>query len=153
MTGLRLHCATTRRWQFAVGYHSDKPGADHVDAAVAVGRIRERKGDCPGDGEVPSGFQLATGPAVANVPGPGQIRFSEFSIGYFWNIVAGDRQKGVYYAHHGGVPRSQCYIYIMPKYDLGIFVITNQSGDQTARAIADGDRWLVEKIAARCCRW
>ena len=74
---------------------------------------------------------------------------SGFSIGYFWNIVSGDRLKGLYYAHHGGVPRSQCYIYIMPKYDLGIFVITNQSGDQTAHAMEAAIDTLVERIAAR----
>ena len=74
---------------------------------------------------------------------------SGFSIGYFWNIVSGDRLKGLYYAHHGGVPRSQCYIYIMPKYDLGIFVITNQSGDQTAHAMEAAIDALVERIATR----
>ena len=74
---------------------------------------------------------------------------SGFSIGYFWNIVSGDRLKGLYYAHHGGVPRSQCYIYIMPKYDLGIFVITNQSSDQTAHAMEAAIDVLVERIATR----
>lgn len=57
--------------------------------------------------------------------------------------------KGTYYAHHGGVPRSQCYVYIMPKYGLGIFVITNQSGDQTAHAKEVAIDTLVERIAAR----
>ncbi|MNS83352.1 hypothetical protein D3C72_1171370 [compost metagenome] len=47
------------------------------------------------------------------------------------------------------MPRSQCYIYIVPKYDLGIFVITNQSGDQTARAMQTAIDTLVEKIAER----
>ena len=50
---------------------------------------------------------------------------------------------------HGGVPRSQCYIYIMPKYDLGIFVITNQSGDKTAHAMEAAINTLVERIVAR----
>ena len=94
-------------------------------------------------------FQLANGPIVEE----SQRRLvnfdQEFSIGYFWNIVRGDRLKGTYYAHHGGVPRSQCYIYIIPKYDLGIFVITNQSGDQTARAMETAIDTLVERIAAR----
>jgi len=94
-------------------------------------------------------FQLAGGPVVTESH-RSLVEFdSEFSIGYFWNIVGGDRLKGVYYAHHGGVPRSQCYVYIVPKYDLGIFVITNQSGDQTARAMEAAIDTLVEKIAAR----
>lgn len=57
--------------------------------------------------------------------------------------------KGVSYAHHGGVPRSQCYIYIVPRYDLGIFVITHQSGDDTVRAMEAAIDTLVERIAAR----
>ena len=94
-------------------------------------------------------FQLANGPVVTESHRP-LVKFdSDFSIGYFWNIVSGDRQKGRYYAHHGGVPRSQCYIYIIPKYDLGIFVITNQSGDRTANAMEAAADSLVEKVAAR----
>ena len=94
-------------------------------------------------------FQLANGPVVKEAHRPLLTFDSEFSIGYFWNIVSGDQLKGVYHAHHGGVPRSQCYIYIVPKYDLGIFVITNQSGDQTARAMEAAIDTLVERIAAR----
>jgi CubicO group peptidase (beta-lactamase class C family) len=94
-------------------------------------------------------FQLAAGPVVAESH-RALVRFDpEFSVGYFWNIVSGDAIKGVYYAHHGGVPRSQCYIYIVPKYDLGIFVITNQSGDDTAHAMEAAIDTLVERIGAR----
>lgn len=94
-------------------------------------------------------FQLANGPVVQESHRTLARFDDEFSIGYFWNIVAGDHQKGVYYAHHGGVPRSQCYIYIMPEHDLGIFVITNQSGDRTARAMEAAIDTLVGRIAAR----
>lgn len=94
-------------------------------------------------------FQLAGGPVVTESHRTLVEFDSEFSIGYFWNIVGGDHLKGTYYAHHGGVPRSQCYIYIMPKYDLGIFVITNQSGDKTAHAMEAAINTLVERIVAR----
>ena len=94
-------------------------------------------------------FQLADGPVVKESHRILVTFDPEFSIGYFWNIVGGDPTKGVYYAHHGGVPRSQCYIYIIPKYDLGIFVITNQSGNQTARHMEAAIDTLVESIAAR----
>ena len=94
-------------------------------------------------------FELANGPVVTESHRTLVTFDPEFSIGYFWNIVSGDAVKGVYYAHHGGVPRSQCYIYIIPKYDLGIFVITNQSGDQTARHMETAITTLVERIAAR----
>jgi len=94
-------------------------------------------------------FQLSGG-SVVTESRRALVEFDPgFSIGYFWNIVSGDRLKGTYFAHHGGVPRSQCYVYILPKYDLGIFVITNQSGDQTARAMEAAITTLVERIAAR----
>ncbi len=37
----------------------------------------------------------------------------------------------------------------MPEHDLGIFVITNQSGDRTARAMEAAIDTLVGRIAAR----
>ncbi|WP_208296842.1 hypothetical protein [Massilia sp. CCM 8734] len=42
---------------------------------------------------------------------------------------------GTHYVHHGGVPRAQSYAYVVPKYQLGVFIITNQSGDATAGAM------------------
>ncbi|MDA6072461.1 hypothetical protein NJT12_22815 [Flavobacterium sp. AC] len=71
---------------------------------------------------------------------------NEFSIGYFWNIATDDKKLGTFYIHHGGVPRSQCYIYIVPKYDLGAFIITNQSGTDTAKVMEDALNEIFEKI-------
>lgn len=72
---------------------------------------------------------------------------NEFSIGYFWNIATDDKKLGTFFLHHGGVPRSQCYIYIIPKYDLGAFIITNQSGTGTAKVMEDALNEIFEKIA------
>ncbi|WP_230109474.1 serine hydrolase domain-containing protein [Stenotrophomonas lactitubi] len=147
-TGLRLTLSDDEAPRLAVGYHSDNPVPTTPMPQLPWGASGNVKATAPEMVKYLR-FQLANGPVVEESHRP-LVKFdSEFSIGYFWNIVAGDQLKGVYYAHHGGVPRSQCYIYIMPKYDLGIFVITNQSGDQTARAMETAIDTLVAKIAAR----
>jgi CubicO group peptidase (beta-lactamase class C family) len=148
MTGPRLTLSDDEAPRLAVGYHSDNPVPTTPMPQLPWGASGNVKSTVPEMVKYLR-FQLANGPVVEESHRP-LVKFdSEFSIGYFWNIVAGDQLKGVYYAHHGGVPRSQCYIYIMPKYDLGIFVITNQSGDQTARAMETAIDTLVAKIAAR----
>jgi CubicO group peptidase (beta-lactamase class C family) len=79
-------------------------------------------------------LQLDSNPAVLESHKP-LVRFQDdFSIGYFWNI-GHNSQLGTHYVHHGGVPRAQSYAYIVPKYQLGVFIITNQSGDATADAM------------------
>ncbi len=148
VTGVRLKLSDDEAPRLAVGYHSDNPAPTTPMPQLPWGASGNVKATVPEMVKYLR-FQLANGPVVKESHRP-LVKFDpEFSIGHFWNIVAGDQLKGVYYAHHGGVPRSQCYIYIMPKYDLGIFVITNQSGDQTARALETAIDTLVDKIAAR----
>ncbi len=144
--GIRLGSAEKDR--LAIGYHSDNPVPTSPMPQLPWGASGNVKATVP-DMVKYLQFQLANGPVVQESHRTLARFDDEFSIGYFWNIVAGDRQKGVYYAHHGGVPRSQCYIYIMPEHDLGIFVITNQSGDRTARAMEAAIDTLVGRIAAR----
>ncbi len=148
MEDLRIRLNDTQATRLAVGYHSDNPVPTTPMPQLPWGASGNVKTTVPEMIKYLR-FQLAGGPVVTESHRP-LVKFdSEFSIGYFWNIVGGDRLKGQYYAHHGGVPRSQCYVYIIPKYDLGIFVITNQSGDQTAHAMEAAINTLVERIAAR----
>ncbi len=64
------------------------------------------------------------------------VPFTEtIGLAYFWRVDASDEQLGTYYFHHGGVPRAQCFVFVVPKYDLGIFLITNQSGKETAKKL------------------
>lgn len=148
MTGVRIRLSDAEATRLAVGYHSDNPVPTTPMPQLPWGASGNVKATTPEMVKYLK-FQLAGGPVVTESH-RALVKFDpEFSIGYFWNIVGGDRLKGVYYAHHGGVPRSQCYIHIIPKYDLGIFVITNQSGDQTARAMETAIDTLVERIAAR----
>ncbi|HDS1139491.1 TPA: beta-lactamase family protein [Stenotrophomonas maltophilia] len=151
MAGIRISLGDAEASSMAVGYHSDNPLPTSPMPLLPWGASGNVKATVP-DMVRYLQFQLANGPVVKESH-RALARFDDaFSIGYFWNIVSGDRLKGAYYAHHGGVPRSQCYIYIMPKHDLGIFVITNQSGDQTARAMETAVDTLVERIAAREAR-
>lgn len=148
MTGLGIRLDDAQAARLAVGYHSDNPVPTTPMPQLPWGASGNVKATVPEMVKYLR-FQLAGGPVVTESHRT-LVEFDpEFSIGYFWNIVSGDRLKGIYYAHHGGVPRSQCYIYIIPKYDLGVFVITNQSGDQTARAMETAIDTLVERIAAR----
>ncbi|HDS1517836.1 TPA: beta-lactamase family protein [Stenotrophomonas maltophilia] len=148
MTSIGIKLGNAEKDRLAIGYHSDNPVPTSPMPQLPWGASGNVKATVP-DMVKYLQFQLANGPVVQESHRTLARFDDEFSIGYFWNIVAGDRQKGVYYAHHGGVPRSQCYIYIMPEHDLGIFVITNQSGDRTARAMEAATDTLVGRIAAR----
>ena len=148
MTDVRIRLNDAEASMLAVGYHSDNAEPTTPMPQLPWGASGNVKATSP-DMVKYLKLQLAGGPVVTESHRSLTEFDSEFSIGYFWNIVSGDRVKGVYYAHHGGVPRSQCYIYIIPKYDLGIFIITNQSGNQTASAMETAINTLVEKIAAR----
>ncbi len=148
MTDLGIRLSDVDAPRLAVGYHSDNAVPTMPMPELPWGASGNVKATTPDMAKYLK-FQLANGPVVTESHRR-LVKFdSEFSVGYFWNIVSGDRLKGVYYAHHGGVPRSQCYIYIVPKYDLGIFVITNQSGDDTAAAMEAAINTLIERIAAR----
>lgn len=148
MNGVTITLSDAEASRLAVGYHSDNPVPTTPMPGLPWGASGNVKATVP-DMVKYLQFQLANGPVVKESHRTLARFDDEFSTGYFWNIVAGDRLKGTYYAHHGGVPRSQCYIYIMPKHDLGIFVITNQSGEQTAHAMETAIDTLVERIGAR----
>lgn len=148
MTDAKIRLGDADAARLAVGYHSDNPVPTTPMPQLPWGASGNVKATVPEMAKYLR-FQLANGPVVEESHRTLLNFDPEFGIGYFWNIVSGDGLKGTYYAHHGGVPRSQCYIYIIPKYQLGIFVITNQSGDQTARAMETAIDTLVERIAAR----
>ena len=148
MTDTKIRLGDADATRLAVGYHSDNPVPTTAMPQLPWGASGNVKATVPEMVKYLR-FQLANGPVVEESHRT-LVNFDpEFGTGYFWNIVSGDRVKGTYYVHHGGVPRSQCYIYIIPKYDLGIFVITNQSGDQTARAMETAIDTLAKRIAAR----
>ncbi|MEJ8801368.1 serine hydrolase domain-containing protein [Pontibacter sp. H249] len=61
-----------------------------------------------------------------------KLIFSENDIkmGYLWPIITND-EDDIYYTIHGGAFGTQNYLLIIPKYNLGVSIITNQSGPET----------------------
>ena len=133
MQDTKLRIATKDAGRLAPGYHSDNPVITTPMPQLPWGAAGNLKSTMP-DMAKYLRLQLGAHPAVVESHKP-LVRFQDdFSIGYFWNIGT-NRQLGTHYVHHGGVPRAQSYAYVVPKYQLGVFIITNQSGDATAGAM------------------
>lgn len=90
-------------------------------------------------------YQLKNNPEIAESHRPLVKIDDTFSSGYAWRIIK-DEKLGTLYKHHGGVFRAQCFIYIIPKYNLGVFIITNQSGENTAKDMQETLNEIFEKI-------
>lgn len=135
--------------KLAVGYHSDNNIITSPMPQLPWGASGNMKSTIP-DMVRYIKFQLKSNKIVSESHKP-IVKFdNKFSIGYFWNISTDeDKKLGTFYVHHGGVPRSQCYIYIIPEYDLGAFIITNQSGTDTAKIMENTINEVFEKIVAR----
>ncbi|MBB3122405.1 serine hydrolase domain-containing protein [Pseudoduganella violacea] len=133
MQDTKLRITSKDSGRLAPGYHSDNPVITTPMPQLPWGAAGNLKSTMP-DMAKYLRLQLGANPAVVESHKP-LVRFQDdFSIGYFWNIGT-NRQLGTHYVHHGGVPRAQSYAYIVPKYQLGVFIITNQSGDATASAM------------------
>ncbi|MEM7487431.1 MAG: serine hydrolase domain-containing protein [Bacteroidota bacterium] len=61
-------------------------------------------------------------------------------IAYYWRVWKD--KYGTSYHHHGGTSGTQNWLFIYPKYNLGISIITNQSGPKTPNLL----RKTVQKI-------
>lgn len=131
--------------KLAVGYHSYNSMITSAMPQLPWGASGNMKSTIP-DMVKYMKFQLKNNKIVAQSHESIFKVDPEFSIGYFWNIATDDKKLGTYYVHHGGVPRSQCYIYIIPKYDLSAFIITNQSGMNTAKVMEDALNEIFAKI-------
>nr|WP_314630398.1 serine hydrolase domain-containing protein [uncultured Janthinobacterium sp.] len=143
-TRLQLTAAETGR--LAPGYHSDNPVVTTPMPQLPWGAAGNLKSTMP-DMAKYLRLQLGADPAVAESHKP-LVRFQDdFSIGYFWNIGK-NRQLGTHYVHHGGVPRAQSYAYVVPRYQLGVFIITNQSGDATAGAMENALAPIFDTVEA-----
>lgn len=133
MHDTRLKITAQDAGRLAPGYHSDNPVITTPMPQLPWGAAGNLKSTMP-DMAKYLRLQLSAHRAVAESHKP-LVRFQDdFSIGYFWNIGS-NRQLGTHYVHHGGVPRAQSYAWVVPQYQLGVFIITNQSGDATAGAM------------------
>ncbi len=115
--------------RLAVGYHSDNKEVAPPLMNATWGASGAMKSSVP-DIMKYLKFQLSDSSVVAESH---KNLFDDdgHKLAYLWNIGEDD-DMGKYYFHHGGVFRAQNYIFIYPEHDLGIFIITNQSGGETA---------------------
>lgn len=145
MQNTKISLSDLEAKKLAVGYHSDNSIITYAMPQLPWGASGNMKSTIP-DMVKYIKFQLKNNKIVAESQ-KSIVKFDhEFSIGYFWNIATDDRKLGTYYLHHGGVPRSQCYIFIIPKYGLGAFIITNQSGAETSKVMEDALNEIFERI-------
>ncbi|SNZ00966.1 serine hydrolase domain-containing protein [Flagellimonas pacifica] len=129
----------------AVGYHTDNSTITSAMEKLpwgASGNIKSTITDMMKFVK----YQLANNDIVLESHRP-LIQFNkEFGLSYFWNIDSSNEKLGKHYFHHGGVPRSQSYIYVIPKYNLGAFIITNQSGKNTAHKMKEVLNQIFDKM-------
>ena len=145
MQNTKINLSSQETKKLAVGYHNDNSVITSPMPQLPWGASGNMKSTIP-DMVKYMKFQLKNNEIVAESHKT-IVKFdNDFSIGYFWNIDTGNKKLGTFYVHHGGVPRSQCYIYIVPKYDLGAFIITNQSGNDTAKIMEDALTEIFDKI-------
>jgi len=67
-------------------------------------------------------------------------------LGYMWEIST-DGDFGRYLNHHGGSFGVQNWIMVYPEEEMGISIITNQSGRQTAGKLHNFTRQILSEIA------
>ncbi|MBO3697519.1 serine hydrolase [Roseivirga sp. E12] len=65
-------------------------------------------------------------------------------VSYFWN--AWKDKNGTSFNHHGGTSGTQNYIFLFPKYNLGISIITNHSGPKTPRKLMKSVQAIVKQL-------
>ena len=117
--------------KLAVGYHANYPNITLAMGKSPWGASGNINSTVPDMLQFIK-YQLENNEIVEESHRP-LVQFEEdFGVSYFWNIDSSNKELGTHYFHHGGVPRAQCFIFIIPKYNLGAFIITNQSGENTS---------------------
>ena len=65
-------------------------------------------------------------------------------LAYFWRVW--QDKYGTSYNHHGGTSGMQNWLYIFPKYNLGISIITNQSGPKTPQLLSKTVKKILKDV-------
>jgi len=134
-----------RQENLAVGYHADHPEITSPMGKLPWGAGGGIKSTVP-DMLKFMEFQLDDN-KIARESHKVLKEFSdEVGVAYLWEVDASNPELGKYYSHHGGVPRSQCFLFIIPQYELGIFIITNQSGKETAPKMKQAIDEIIEEV-------
>ncbi len=67
------------------------------------------------------------------------------AVGYYWPIRSNDID-GTHYAHHGGSFGTQNWLSILPRHNMGLSIITNQSDPYTARKLMTTLQAILDDI-------
>lgn len=144
MKPVQLVLSKKEEKNLAVGYHCDYPSITLPNQKLPWGAAANVKITVPEMIKYIK-YQLKDNADVAESH-RGLVKVNEkFSAGYCWRVLK-DEKMGEIYMHHGGVPRSQCFIYILPKYNMGVFIVTNQSGENTPKDMKEVLNTIFEKI-------
>lgn len=65
-------------------------------------------------------------------------------VAYLWRVW--EDKYGRSYNHHGGTTGMQNWLFIFPKYDLGISIITNQSGPKTPGKLSNTAKKILKAL-------
>ncbi|UZR96491.1 serine hydrolase domain-containing protein [Chondrinema litorale] len=65
-------------------------------------------------------------------------------LAYFWRVW--QDKYGTSFNHHGGTSGMQNWLYIFPKYNLGISIITNQSGPKTPKLLSKTVKKILKDV-------
>lgn len=148
MTHTKIRLDEKEAQQLAVGYHMDHPNITTAMETLPWGAGGTIKSTVPDMVQFIE-YHLGDNP-IAKTSHEVLVPYSEaIGLAYFWEVQSTDNNWGTFYSHHGGVPRSQCYIFILPQYQLGAFIITNQSGVDTAKKLEATINSIFEGIIAK----
>ncbi|MEO1806956.1 MAG: serine hydrolase domain-containing protein [Bacteroidota bacterium] len=64
-------------------------------------------------------------------------------VGYFWNVWTD--KYGTSYNHHGGSIGMQNWLFIFPDHQLGISIMTNQSGPETPKLLSKAAKKILKE--------
>ena len=67
-----------------------------------------------------------------------------FKVAYYWRVW--HDKYGTSYNHHGGTSGTQNWLYIFPKYNLGISIMTNHSGPKTPNKLNKTIKQILKDI-------
>ena len=77
-----------------------------------------------------------------------QYKLGKNWVGYFWRIEKNDNNVE-YFRHHGAAYGSQNMLYILPKYNSGIHIITNVSGKSTYKNLTTSGEILMNHLTEK----
>jgi CubicO group peptidase (beta-lactamase class C family) len=65
-------------------------------------------------------------------------------VAYFWRVYKD--KYGTSFNHHGATTGNQNWLYIFPKYNLGISIIVNQSDNKTPNILSSSAQSILKKV-------